>query len=443
MNSKTWLAATLALTAAAGAQAQGFSLEGAVIDSRSSQNLGVVSERGDIATLFKAQKAMTFGILRSAGISLDQLPPEVRARIERFQTTNVDAFRAFSQGLDLKDQGKFAEAKEYFRRAAELDPGFALAAEQQRAMPDVNITGAAQARAVVVAAGAAAVDRGKASFVVDVARAAAALAAGATVVTTTLATAESATQNADNNYTSNPAGSSGQFVANLVTGLSYQYVAASGPVSLAQSNEWRADNFRAGGGVLESAGTAGDFFARREGAALANRGSTTLADGTVAYWGSWISAPGASAALTTNGSTITAPVLGQVDYLMADATRAMPTSGTATFRPAGGLMNSPTGTIAVNFVTRDVALQNLGFTVGSQVFSGLTGNAQYSDRIASGAFSGNYSGGNCTGCAAFTPLSSAFSGNFVGTGASGLVFSTILLTGNNGIASGVQLFSRP
>ena len=127
---KTFMKHTLALgllaAAATASQAQtparGFSLEGAVIDSRNGNSLGVVNERGDLATLFRAQKAMTFGILRAAGVSLDQLSPEVRARIERFQTTNVEAFRAFSQGLDLKDEGRFAEARESFKRAAELDP---------------------------------------------------------------------------------------------------------------------------------------------------------------------------------------------------------------------------------------------------------------------------------------------------------------------------------
>ncbi len=65
----TPLALTL-LAAAGGASAQGFALEGAVVDSRTSRSLGVISERGEINALFRAQKAMTFGILRSAGISL-------------------------------------------------------------------------------------------------------------------------------------------------------------------------------------------------------------------------------------------------------------------------------------------------------------------------------------------------------------------------------------
>ena len=57
--------ACLLASLAGSAQAQrGFSLEGAVIDSRNGNSLGVVTERGELATLFRAQKAMTFGILQ-------------------------------------------------------------------------------------------------------------------------------------------------------------------------------------------------------------------------------------------------------------------------------------------------------------------------------------------------------------------------------------------
>jgi tetratricopeptide (TPR) repeat protein len=426
------------------AQAQPtFSLEGAVIDSRSSANLGVISERGAIDALFKAQKAMTFGILRSAGISLDQLPSDIRARVERFQTTNVEAFRAYSQGLDLKDQGKYAEAREFFRRAAELDPNFALASQERQAMPDVNLGTAITTRAVISAAAGAAVDRGKATYAIDAGRAAAALAAGQTVVLVPLAQLNDTAQALTNGFTSNPAGSGTNLAPNLVAGVAYSYASQAGPVvTLANVNEYRADRFRTTGAALDSVGTASDFEAQRGGAATSGAGSVVLADGTTAYWGRWNSAVGASATVRAGGVPITAPVLGPVDYVFAEATRTMPTSGTAVFAPTGGQLQNTSGSIAVNFVNRQVNVQNVGFTAGGFSFSGLNGTATYSDRIASGAFSGNYSSGACSNCPAFTPQSSQFGGNFIGSGASGLVFSTILLTGNNGIASGVQLFTR-
>lgn len=437
----------LALTANVRAQTpptpapQGFALEGAVIDSRTSRSLGVVSERGDINAIFRAQKAMTFGILRASGISLDQLSPEVRSRIERFATTNLEAFRAFSQGLDLKDQGRFVEAKVQFARAAQLDPGFALAAEQQQAMPDVNLVTGVQTRAVLLAAAGSAIERGKAAYAVDTARAVAALAAGQTVVILPQqATAEQASA-AD--FSTTPPGSGTQFVPNIVAGIAYTAnLSPGGPVSLATLAEWRADSFRVNGPVLESLGSATSPVAQRGAATVQTGGNLALADGTTAYWGTWLSTPGSSASVTVSGRDYSAPDLGPVSYVLGDATRVMPTTGTAVFNPRGGSLINPTGTIAVNFVTRGVELRNLGFSIGSLSFSGLSGTATYDPRLASGGFAGNYSSGACTGCIAFTPLSSSFGGNFMGRDADALAFSTFLLTGGGNSAAGIHLFGR-
>lgn len=430
-----WVA--LLLAGLGGAQAQTFSLEGAIIDSRTSQNLGVVSERGDVNTLFRAQKAMTFGILRSAGISLEQLPPDVRARIERFATTNLDAFRAFSQGLDLKDQGKFIEAKAFFRRAAELDPGFGLAAEQQQSMPDVNLGVGVQTRAVIMAAAGAAVDRGKASFAVDTARAVAAIAAGQTVVSATIANAEPATTF---NY-ANQSGTGPQGGVNLVAGLAYTLAPSAGvQVGVASAAEYKTGDYNVTGGALEALGNNSTPVARR-GAAVNVPGGSAAVGANVAFWGSWLSTPTASATAVVTGRNITAPELGQVDYVVADATRQMPGAGTASFTPTGGSLGSATGNIVVNFATRDVELRNLGFAIGTQTYAGLAGTTRYSDTIASGTFSGNYTAGTCAGagCTGFTFAGSRYGGSFVGRTAEGLIFSTFM---NSGTA-GVHLFKQP
>ena len=150
------------------------------------------------------------------------------------------------------------------------------------------------------------------------------------------------------------------------------------------------------------------------------------------------------------GDRVVAPVLGRVDYVAGEAPRSMPTNGTAVFTPAGGpSMSAVTGTIRVDFVNRDIALQNLGFQLGGLTFSGLTGSASYTpvppatSISPSGAFSGNYTGGQCAGCTAFNPQSSVFTGNFLGRDANGLAFTTFLLTGGAGIVGGTHLFTRP
>lgn len=437
----------LALAAFA-VQAQNYRLEGAVIDSRDARSLGVVTEAGTIDSLFRAQKAMTFGILRAAGISLDDLPPEVRARIERFATTNLDAFRAFSQGLELKDQGRFVEARELFRRAAELDPGFTLAAEQQRAMPEVNLGSGLQLRAVLAAATSTAVDKGKAVVALDTTRALAALSQGAQLVATNLAPSADETRF---RYTSNPAGAAGGFRPNIVVGYAYAFAPASGTVvSVADAAEWRGDSYQLNGGLLASLGSSSNFVARKETALDGPGGSLPLADGSTAYWGTWVSLPGASASIASNGVPYTAPALGAFDYVHGEATRSMPAIGSASFSPVAGAgsLGAPSGTINVDFVQRTIALQNLAFGLGPLLsFSGLNGSASYDNTTvgvgsAAGSFSGRYTSGSCTGCTRFDATASIFSGSFIGRNADGLVFSTLLATGGTPVG-GVQLFVKP
>ena len=440
-------AATFAAAAQTPPPARSFVLEGAVIDSRSAANLGVTSERGDIASLFRSQKALTFGILRAAGISLDSLPPDVRARIERFQTTNLDAFRAFSSGLDLKDQGRFAEARVQFQRAAELDPNFGLAVEQQQAMPDVTLGASVQIRAVVAAAAGQAVDRGKATYTLDAARATAAIQAGQNVVQVastgpTDATALSGDRSSE--YSTNPAGSGVQYVPNLVAGLAFSSSQAGLPtIGLGLTGEWKGDQYTITNGELQSVGVVGELLAQRQAATQAPVSSTDLADGSKVYWGRWLSDPAASASVVLGSTTLTSPALGAVDWIAGDATRQMPGAGTAVFSPAGGgNLSAVTGTIAVDFGTRGVALQGLGFSVDGLVFSGLNGSTTYDAASLSGGFLGRYSSGSCNGCTAFSAEGSSFGGNFVGKDANGLVFSTILQTGN-GTSGGVTLLKRP
>lgn len=440
------LAAVALLVTAAATQAQTFALEGAVLDSRTARNLGVTSERGELSTLLRAQKSMTFGILRASGIPIESLAPDVRARIERLQTTNLEAFRAFATGLDLKDQGRFAEAKEAFRRAAELDPGFGLAQEQQQAMPDVNVLNPVQLRAVIAATATAAVDRGKASFAVDLARATAALQAGQTVVAVASAPADAAADSTRRPFSAVETGNNAQFAPNLSVGLAYTYTASTNvPIGVAFPLEVTRSQYDfSPAGVLESVNVVGaqgqPFYAFRAGATASGLASAALADGGRVYWGSWLSSLGASARVTVNGQPIQAPVLGTVDFMFGEATRAMPGAGSAVYTPSGGSLANVSGNIGVNFVTRNVALNNLGFTVGGFAFSGLAGSATYGD--GAGFFQGNYTAGTCAACPGFVPQASAFGGNFVGRNADGLVFSTFLLTGN-GTVSGVQLFQKP
>jgi hypothetical protein len=435
----------LLMAAGAASAQQSFVLEGAVIDSRSGANLGVSTERGEVAALFRAQKALTFGILRAAGVDLNSLAPELRARIERFQTTNLAAFRAYSDGLDLKDQGRFAEARAQFQRAAELDPAFELARDQQQAMPEVTLSAQVQLRAVLAASAGQAVSRGQASYVVDAQRAVAAAQSGFVVTQQQAPTDkeilekglrdELSEQTADTG-----SGGSSATPRNLGTALA---LGVADGVRVALPGEWKPNEFLTQNGQLVSvAAQSGGFALRRDGATAEPGGSLDLADGSRVYWGRWLSVPGASATLVQREGNIGAPTLGAVDWIAGDATRVMPGSGVAGFAPAGGgNLSDVNGRIAVDFQLRSVTLQNLGFTLDGLVFSGLQGTASYSRESLSGLFSGNYSAGGCTGCNGFVPGASSFGGNFLGRNADGMLFSTTLVT-DGGAKGGITVLRR-
>ncbi len=428
------------------AWAQRLQLESAVVDSASGSTLSVTKNDGAASAFFDLQKKIVYDTLRGIGISVDSLPVDVRASLARFHTQNLEAFRAFSSGLNALDEGKFAQAKAFFDRAIELDPSFDMARDMQVAMPQTNVTSSLQLQAVLREAAKSAAVAGKTSVEVDASRAVAALLAGQSVVVTTRAEADAAkSASADSvgpEFTTNTPGSADKFGTRTVVGINYTINSSDANVGVASTNEWAANQVRTSGVTLQAVGYTSGFTANQVGAADCCNASHTLEDGTVVNWGAWNSAPGASASVTVSGQSISAPQLGaQTTYMFAPATVTMPTTGTATYAPAGGVMEAVSGTITTNFVARGVQVNDLGFTISGLTFSGLNGVATYSPTIASGFFSGNYRSGQCTGCVAFAPEASAFGGNFVGNNANGMIFSSIMQTGR-GTVSGLHLFKK-
>ena len=448
LNKYALLPALVLLAAMVPAHSEEFEIESAVIESTSGKGLGVTREQGGIAEFFKAQKTMMFGILRSSGIDFNSLPSDVRGRLEKFQTTNLEAFKAFSQGLDLMDEGKYAEARAFFAKAAELDPNFKLAEEKKVAMPDVNLNNTMQMRTVIRENAKSAVGAGMSKVQVDLSQAIAAMQSGQTVVvgaSTAPATA-AANTNAGagaNNYTSNTPGSGASLAPRKAIGIAFDYKGAAAQVAIASTNEWRTDQYTVVGTALDSVGTGGSFAAQRGNAVvtLPVPSAYTLTDGSVVYWGSWATT-GSTASVIVTGNKLTAPALGtSVHYMMGDATVVMPKTGTFQFLPVAGFLGAVTGNMSVNFTTRQVNLNNLGFTLGALSFAGLNGASVYDANIASGFFKGNYSSGSCIGCSGFSPAASAFTGNFVGAAANGAIVSSILQNGA-GTVAGVHLFAR-
>jgi hypothetical protein len=428
------------------ARAERFELESALIDSSSSTALGGGKQSGEIATFFTAQKQMVYGALNDMGISLDSLPLDVRKNLERFQTTNFAAFKMFSLGLNAQDQGKFAEAKAFFERAVELDPNFELAGELGVAMPNSNAASTLQLQAVLAAAAKNATSAGKLQVEVDLSGAIAALQSGQNVVLlkTSAPSLFSANQ-AANNFSTNTPGSGANYAARKAVGVSYSQQVSGVGVEAASTNEWTLNQVVSDASGLQKVGDITGFQATRGSATPIQDGSGVLGDGSAYSWGHW-SAPGYS--VSSQGS----PVGGlgsQLNWMVGDATRAMPTTGSVNFTPAGGMLGNVLGNIGVDFLNRKVTVNNLGFDLGGYTFRNLNSAAtEYSTSIASGFFKGNYNSGTCNTCTAFSPTASVFTGNFLGKDASGLMYSTVMATGVNpktGAATvgGVHVFTKP
>jgi TolB-like protein len=104
------------------------SVDAAVVSVESGVEPAVESRSGSLSDLFRLQKEVAFALIEELGYTLT---PEQRERIESVPTQNLQAFLAFSRGLQEDDAGNFEAAGRHFGQAHQLDPGFDAAAEHQ------------------------------------------------------------------------------------------------------------------------------------------------------------------------------------------------------------------------------------------------------------------------------------------------------------------------
>ena len=86
---------------------------------------GTASDR--LARLFAMEKSVVFELLERWGIPLT---PAERRAISEQPTTDLQAFLAFSRGLEAEDRGDFLEAGQHFQAAAGRDPSFSAARQR-------------------------------------------------------------------------------------------------------------------------------------------------------------------------------------------------------------------------------------------------------------------------------------------------------------------------
>lgn len=85
------------------------------------------SQAGPLNTLLGLQKEVVFALLDNMGI---ELTPLQQQQIRPTPTANMEAFLAYSQGLEREDAGDIEGALNYYQQAVDLDPSFQVAESQ-------------------------------------------------------------------------------------------------------------------------------------------------------------------------------------------------------------------------------------------------------------------------------------------------------------------------
>ena len=80
-----------------------------------------------LSQLFDWEKGLVFDLIDEMGIVLSEAE---RREIELIPTEDLQAFLAYSRGVQAEDEGRYGEAAGFFRQAVTIDPGFSAAAEQ-------------------------------------------------------------------------------------------------------------------------------------------------------------------------------------------------------------------------------------------------------------------------------------------------------------------------
>ncbi len=101
-------------------------LDANVVSATSAEIRASGSASDQIRQLFSMEKSLVLDLLARLGIALS--PAEQRAIAER-PTADLQAFLAFSRGLEAEDRGNFGDAARLFQQAALRDPSFRAARE--------------------------------------------------------------------------------------------------------------------------------------------------------------------------------------------------------------------------------------------------------------------------------------------------------------------------
>ena len=92
--------------------------------------------------LFDMEKRIALALIGSLGVNITTAE---RNAIEQRPTKSLQAFLAYSKGLELEDQGRYDDASRAFANASRIDPGFTSAQQRSTQAANMSLGGASTA----------------------------------------------------------------------------------------------------------------------------------------------------------------------------------------------------------------------------------------------------------------------------------------------------------
>lgn len=102
-------------------------VDAAIVNTTTSQAAGGAANENTLDQLLEIEKNIVLQLFDSLGVVLTTVE---RNAIEQRPTRSMQAFLAFSQGLQLEDQGRYADAASRYQEAARIDPAFTQASQR-------------------------------------------------------------------------------------------------------------------------------------------------------------------------------------------------------------------------------------------------------------------------------------------------------------------------
>jgi tetratricopeptide (TPR) repeat protein len=95
-----------------------------IASATQSDVVGAFVVKAEQEQFFELEKEIVFNVVTVLGVSLS---PQEEQRLKEYHTQNLQAVLYLGQGLDALDAGKWGDAKVFFKKALDEDPGFKIA----------------------------------------------------------------------------------------------------------------------------------------------------------------------------------------------------------------------------------------------------------------------------------------------------------------------------